>query len=118
MRPTRLLAGALRWCMHRWKRAPAGRMLRSAGSSPRHALLAVDDGEHAGGVALLPLAPLGAARWKVVKPGGVGGRILARCRIPGKVCPRDFGLPYAVLEKCSHRWFFGPDDDLGTFLRQ
>lgn len=118
MRPRQVLSGAIRWCLARWTRRPVGRVLRVNACALRHTLLALEEDGAGAAVAVLPSPGSAQRKWKIVHPSGVGSRVLARCRLPGVVSPRDFGLPCIVAEDGAQRWFFGPDDDVSSLLQQ
>lgn len=113
----RLLVWAVR-CLGLVRRAPTRSATTLSLSSLRSdAPFGLVSAEGAAGVGFVARGE-GTTR-TVVRPNNVAARILQRCRLPRVIRPSDFGLPYVVIVRGAgqHQYFFGPDDDLSSVLR-
>jgi hypothetical protein len=49
----------------------------------------------------------------------MGTQLLNRCGVPGRVCPADVGLPYAVLRfEDGTKLFYAEEDDVSSALAE
>ncbi len=97
---------------------PPPRRLRLAGAPPGVGFYAVgrtvllSRGEEDGGGGR-------RRRWRILRPTGTGGAVLAKTHLSDRVAPSDFGLPCAVVADADGvKHFYGAGDSLDDVLRQ